>query len=81
MLTNVRIEPKGECPPRMNKAWFELSSDITTFNLYEQGWTDIVAEGLSHLFENKNEFKERAKQWHETMEQRLTEADDQAVQN
>lgn len=50
MLKNVSIESKGERPERMNREWFESSSDITTFNLYEQDWQTLIDEGLDRLF-------------------------------
>jgi hypothetical protein len=70
-IVNERMESKPERLANENKEVYELSSDITAWNLYEQSWQTLVTEGLSKLFENENEFKGRKLQWHETMEQSL----------
>lgn len=79
MLKNVRVESKGERPDRMNKEWFEQSSDVTIWSLWDQSWQTLVDEGLSYLFTDETEFKERVKQWHVTTETRRHERTEQTA--
>ena len=67
-MKNVTVVSKGERPQHMDWDLYEYSSDVTTFNLYEQSWTDIVAEGLAHLFNNNEAEFERKKLEHNQAE-------------
>lgn len=59
-LKNVQIVGKGERPQYGEKAVYDLSSDVTVFNLYEQQWQALVDAGLSYLFnEDRAEFEYR----------------------
>ncbi|MCM3572520.1 hypothetical protein M3172_04915 [Mesobacillus subterraneus] len=59
MLRNVRVESKGPKPQFMEHRTYDMASDVTVWNLYEQTWSAIVAEGLGRLFENRDEFEQR----------------------
>ena len=56
-LTGVKVIPKGERPQYMDWDLYKYSGDITTFNLYEQNWTDLVAEGFDKYFEDEADFE------------------------
>jgi hypothetical protein len=58
-MKNVKVISKGERPPFMDYDLYEYSSDITTFNLYDQEWADLEAEGLTYLFKHREELEKR----------------------
>jgi hypothetical protein len=58
-IVGKRIEPKPERGQYEDRDVHSLSSDITTFNLYEQDWQTLVNEGLAQLFANKEDFEQR----------------------
>jgi hypothetical protein len=57
-LRNVRIESKPERGQYEDRDVHEKSSDITTYNLYEQEWDVLINEGLAQLFTDKPEFEQ-----------------------
>jgi hypothetical protein len=56
-LKNVRIVPKPERSFREDVDKYELSSDITEFNLYEQDYETLVEEGLDWIFASREQFE------------------------
>jgi transposase len=59
-LSGVRIESKGKRPRYgSEKEFWHLSGDVTTYNLYEQSFEALEANGLDHLFESQAEFEAR----------------------
>lgn len=56
-LINVKIEPKPKRKKHEDYDVWSKSSDITTFNLYEQTWETLVVEGLSRLFDGQADFE------------------------
>lgn len=58
-LKGARIIPKGDKPRYQDRDVWEKSSDIVTYNLYENEWDDLQREGLTHLFEDESEFNRR----------------------
>lgn len=61
-MKNIRIVDKGERPQFMDWDLYTYSSDVTTYNLYEQDWADLEAEGLTYLFEDRDDFERRKKE-------------------
>lgn len=59
-LKGVKIVDKGDKPRYHDSDVWEKSSDIVAYNLYEQDWGDLKAEGLTHIFDDdKAEFDRR----------------------
>lgn len=59
MLKNMQIIGKGEKSKYDDYDVYEKSSAATSYNLYDQSWSDLQAAGLAHLFENEAEFIQR----------------------
>ncbi len=73
MLKNVRTERKPE-KGRYEKYYeWSQSSDVTTFNLYEQDWPTLIDEGLTRIFSDQAEF-ERLKDERERQNDGQTDA-------
>lgn len=66
-VRNIRIEPKSERKKHENYDVWTESSDITTFNLYDQDWQTIEELGMSEYFNDKADF-ERKKSERKSME-------------
>ncbi|GGH72718.1 hypothetical protein GCM10010978_09900 [Compostibacillus humi] len=59
-LKGVKVIDKGDKPRYQDSDVWEKSSDIVVYNLYEQDWCDLKAEGLTHIFDDdKAEFDRR----------------------
>ncbi|MEK4801040.1 hypothetical protein MHI02_05705 [Oceanobacillus sp. FSL K6-0118] len=61
-LKGARIVPKGDKPRYQDRDVWEKSSDIVTYNLYENEWDDLVSEGLTHIFNNDKDLFEKRKE-------------------
>jgi len=61
-LKGARIIPKGDKPRYQDRDVWEKSSDIVTYNLYENEWDDLVSEGLTHIFNNDKYLFEKRKE-------------------
>jgi hypothetical protein len=59
MLNGAKIENKGAKPRFMDKDLYEKSSDVLTYNLFDQNWQTLQAHGLTHLFKDKTDFETR----------------------
>lgn len=60
-LINVRIEPKPERKRHEDKDVWSNSSDIAVWNMYDQDYDVIQAEGLGRLFDGQEDFVRRVR--------------------
>ncbi|MCM3668010.1 hypothetical protein M3181_03210 [Mesobacillus maritimus] len=59
-LKNVKVIDKGERPRFFDWGVYDYSSHLTAFNVYEQTWAALQAEGLTHLFnDDVSEFERK----------------------